>query len=1574
MPSDPSLINPFNEIRNIEAMMLRQRSTQTQVQQFTPTSAALYANYARDYPWMQPGVIRAASLAGYYPNNPDMVRVAATSLAEGVATGRVTGNQRQRAAYQNPGQANIVTSASDALPSRSNTPVGQEDPFAKYRNLGFIDDEGMIREPEDARPTYQGRDDDGKPIWKPSKPILYSQFKEFLRLVGDNNRGKPFEFMGADDTPKRFHPKTGNDEVLTRGSDIVSALPSSAIQQAGGVPVLGSLVDRVQSVVEPAYQATQPALRVAGAAANYPIQEIQQAGRNLRLAVKDVQEHGVGVLGQSRLPSQDQMKFGGEATDIGIMGEQLLETGQVDSGSGFFVSPTSQVARERVRREAEAGQIGGHNITWGRWAASAITEPNTVPFDVMSGFVDFSIQIADPTAAGLGEAGRAKQAAKLFEAEDILDPHVAAGILGSRGRRPFVDFNTAQKVFDSPRGARAVEDLTSTTSAYQIGKKLSQGHLDFKHDPALYDALSRTTQTSETRAILSDAISSGQVREVADLTKSWGHGIGSTLRARMPRSRLFDKMPGDGVHLQDPIETVNHTMRAFRNVDAPETAIEEAVNKLSTARTKSGRRNTLMEVFGSGPNSLLANHGVDPDVADQMLRIYGNTFNEMWRGIVDEIGTEVPTWEHVLANGEKTLIGGPHAIVELIEDWMPFPDSRALRELTSKFPNLTKKVPEEGIVRFAVDLPPAAVDYFMQEVWKPLALFRGAWLVRVLGEGQMRIAADGLESLFSHPLEAFGFMISKKKSVGPLKFIPGVHDLDPRVAKSFAGEPLDEIREYEAALSSIHNWAYRPGAGATTTQTTLIKKGQHADREYRHAWGRQLMKFNYDEVYSQWINSNSLDEMTEWLTRGKGRPHLREYQEAYPGNLETPEQVRKFLDDIDMRFEFLAKGNTDLFDILKSGKWTDDAGNTHSIYRSGSRSKGDPQINPQFTKHLQKYMDDGPDVVVQRGEAFMRGKSDYQSLKRYAVQNLLYGAMSKSENFLARGPVWRQAYAREMADMIQFGSEAARKKALAKAIEFRAPNRVIKHMNHLISTKKVGNLSFDEMNLVAKARAMDKSQKLLYNFSERRQIFDITRNFFPFGDAWYEVISTWGKLINNTAGKPLRRAQQVIEGSINSGFFHENRFGELSFTYPFSGILTEAITGQPVEMEGRVQGLSMFGEIIPGLGPVAQIPAAWFLKDKPDLKVLEETLLPYGAPEGFDIINPKTYMPGWMKNALSLAGLKSTDDKRLYENTVSQYVDYLMSTGEYGSTTAEQTRVWQDAKSRANKLYMIRVLGQFWLPAAPQLEFYVNDKSGTTLSAVALAEEFHNNDSEDFDTSVHNFVEKYGEEALGALVASSTTSVPGFPDSREGQAWVDSNPEIKGKYPLVYALFAPTGEFDIDVYSRQFDTEGRQALTAKQHTALLADWKNRYWRTEAMRRMGVTTYAEMNQAQRNAWDEISALIDEEYPSATTGIIEKPDSERMIRQLEEAGKDEDILATPAGPALTQYLDLRRQADEAVDALVASGRIDSNIKGFTKAKAVRPLREALRSEAQALIEQYPAFQPLWDHVFSRELIKE
>ena len=66
-----------------------------------------------------------------------------------------------------------------------------------------------------------------------------------------------------------------------------------------------------------------------------------------------------------------------------------------------------------------------------------------------------------------------------------------------------------------------------------------------------------------------------------------------------------------------------------------------------------------------------------------------------------------------------------------------------------------------------------------------------------------------------------------------------------------------------------------------------------------------------------------------------------------------------------------------------------------------------------------------------------------------------------------------------------------------------------------------------------------------------------------------------------------------------TGFFWKNGFGEEVFLYPGSGILTEHTIGIPVPLSGRVQGLSMFGTVMPGLGLVAQIPVGWFLAAKP---------------------------------------------------------------------------------------------------------------------------------------------------------------------------------------------------------------------------------------------------------------------------------------------------------------------------------------------------------------------------------------
>jgi hypothetical protein len=403
----------------------------------------------------------------------------------------------------------------------------------------------------------------------------------------------------------------------------------------------------------------------------------------------------------------------------------------------------------------------------------------------------------------------------------------------------------------------------------------------------------------------------------------------------------------------------------------------------------------------------------------------------------------------------------------------------------------------------------------------------------------------------------------------------------------------------------------------------------------------------------------------------------------------------------------------------------------------------------------------------------------------------------------------------------------------------------------------------------------------------------------------------------------------------------------------------------------------MFGEIIPGLGPVAQIPLAWYLEGKPDLKNIEEALLPYGGPEGSDITNWKSYMPAWLRTTLSDVGIRTFDENRQWERTISQIADFKASTGEYGYSPSEQARLLSDSKDAAWKVHAIRAAAQFFLPSAPSLEFYIQDPSGKNLRVAALVSEFHEMEQDPaigYDLALQHFIETYGEDAIGAVIPRSRSEIYGLPDSAEALEWVQDHPNIKNNYPLIYGLLTPPGEFDIGIYSRQFETGERQGLTARQHIRLISDYLNRYWRDRTMQDMGVSGWNDMTQAQRTQWEEISVLIDEEYRPARYGSIEKPSVEDMISELELAVDDPELQAAAAYEPLRIYMDLRRDAQEAVEALQADGRIPSTIKGFQKAKALAPIRQVLRSEAHDLIEQYPAFKPLWDFVFSRELVDE
>jgi len=140
--------------------------------------------------------------------------------------------------------------------------------------------------------------------------------------------------------------------------------------------------------------------------------------------------------------------------------------------------------------------------------------------------------------------------------------------------------------------------------------------------------------------------------------------------------------------------------------------------------------------------------------------------------------------------------------------------------------------------------------------------------------------------------------------------------------------------------------------------------------------------------------------------------------------------------------------------------------------------------------------------------------------------------------------------------------------------------------------------TWEELETMAKAHALQGTQDLLYDVTKRHQWMDMLRNVFPFGEAFVEVLSTWTKIMGSNP-QVWRRAQQTIEGAreadpLNSGkgfFFIDPVTGEEVFNYPGADTLFAAAdTRQPGETMNLAQRAASGGAVGMGAGMVGGGP------------------------------------------------------------------------------------------------------------------------------------------------------------------------------------------------------------------------------------------------------------------------------------------------------------------------------------------------------------------------------------------------
>jgi hypothetical protein len=209
--------------------------------------------------------------------------------------------------------------------------------------------------------------------------------------------------------------------------------------------------------------------------------------------------------------------------------------------------------------------------------------------------------------------------------------------------------------------------------------------------------------------------------------------------------------------------------------------------------------------------------------------------------------------------------------------------------------------------------------------------------------------------------------------------------------------------------------------------------------------------------------------------------------------------------------------------------------------------------------------------------------------------------------------------------------------------------------------------------------------------------------------------------------------------------------------------------------------------------------------------------------------------------------------------------------------------------------------------------------------------------------------------------------------------WEENNERLIDEIPAVIGLFAPIdddAEMDIAAFIREIELGEREPLTGKQF--IIASQKiigTAIWRETVRQTDGVNTPAARQfRAERQAW------LDENFPywrreRTNVGVPGGYSLFSQLEQLELAVTFPEILSTPQGAALKQYLDEREAALSAIEATFNDVRSREQAKtALGRRNSTEQARSMLRMYGENIADEVPEFRPIWDRILLSELDEE
>lgn len=1045
--------------------------------------------------------------------------------------------------------------------------------------------------------------------------------------------------------------------------------------------------------------------------------------------------------------------------------------------------------------------------------------------------------------------------------------------------------------------------------------------------------------------------------------------------------RAFTDMPVDRISTQDGEGFLHGLEAVLVNGRVPDDVLSSRMTDAMAAQTPVGRVAVYERALDDVASVLADDFGIAKEDALKLTRHIGEEHQDRWRLFNTTDGVAAPAFgddEVLLINGEAA--GGvrprAHLTAEMAPEFLQVPNTREIRRLTGAFRKMSPLLMDATTGRLTA--PARFIDNLQSNVWKRITLLRLAWPVRqVLIDEQLRLMASGLPSIWRHPIHLLSSVL-----------------LDSRMERRM----LELADEPNGVLTATSEWQ---GAQlASLSDMTDVRRRalgvwgrvERGSDDFVEAWGRELGQLWADPVSRRLAQTGSVDSVVDDLLGGDLAP-LREEAARIRPTLADESGVREWVDSIFQRLQHKTGGNDDLLDAVANGGLRSYDGGRLWFTAPGRNAPSDG-----FHDLLATMQHVAPDAV--KGEAVVHDSSFVGTLDRASNQLFaLFGGMPS--NKLSRAPTFRWHYLDTLADKMPLLSPEAQEQALAVARRYRIAGTRIAVGGHefgfgddLLSRMErgaasgSGEVAWAEADQFARIQAVGKTQDLLGDLMVKNQLADAARVIAPFGNAWREAMTAYMRLIKENP-LVLYDVAKGAQGAVESGFFYHDNQGELVFAYPGSANLLAHMPGGPgvpFPMTGRVQGLTMMFEVMPGLGPVATFPLSSLIPNTPKWDGLRQIAVPYGTEAGTSFL-----VPEWMEKLATgmanadphggplnsafrfmgqMLGGDTPQSSASFAASMIDVANYLVSTGEYDlSNEAGVADLMDDARRQAVSLWAWRGLAQFGAPAAPRPNPVFDTGNGDTILVATMLERLQALREQDPLTAGQQFLTEYGDLAFGLLSPKSESNALYIPWDTEGYDWAREHRDIMDRFPMIGGLFAPSGggPAGIGAWLRAVE-EGERSPVDPQEWLYrgqdgLASILYGQMRDTALENAQAAGRTAIPAAAQAILRDYRGQLMQQYPGYLRDGQNLRDIQRTITDLREAMDNEPVLAnSDAGTALAEYLALR---DQAVANLQAAG-----MPGLTSAAADR-VRQVLMQEGERLVGQHPDFVNLWQRVLLREV---